>query len=104
MKKLLTAILMGGTMMATTAEAKTLVTYFTLTGNTEKAAKIIAEETGADLYKIELVTPYPAEKKNWLTAPCPRLSLGRKTSANMTSYLWALLCGGEQCQHRCAHS
>ena len=41
--------------------AKTLVTYFTLTGNTEKAAKIIAEKTGADLYQIELVTPYPSE-------------------------------------------
>lgn len=42
---------------------KVLVAYFTLTGNTEKAAKIIAEETSADLYQIELVTPYPAEYK-----------------------------------------
>ena len=42
---------------------KVLVAYFTLTHNTEKAAKIIAEETGADLYQIELVTPYPAEYK-----------------------------------------
>lgn len=42
---------------------KVLVAYFTLTGNTEKAAKIIAEETGADLYQIELVTPYPSEYK-----------------------------------------
>ena len=63
MKKFLTAILMGGAMMTTTVEAKTLVAYFTLTGNTEKAAKVIAEETKADLYKIELVTPYPAEYK-----------------------------------------
>ncbi len=58
---------MAGLMMSTTiasaASAKTLVAYFTLTGNTEKAAKIIAEETGADLYKIELVTPYPSEYK-----------------------------------------
>lgn len=63
MKSLLTAILMGGTMMTTTVDAKTLVAYFTLTGNTEKAAKVIAEETNADLYKIELVTPYPAEDR-----------------------------------------
>ena len=42
---------------------KVLVAYFTLTHNTEKAAKIIAEETGADLYQIELVTPYPSEYK-----------------------------------------
>ena len=57
MKKFLTAILMGGFMMTTGVEAKTLVAYFTLTGNTEKAAKVIAEETKGDLYKIELVTP-----------------------------------------------
>ena len=58
---------MAGLMMSSTiasaANAKTLVAYFTLTGNTEKAAKIVAEETGADLYKIELVTPYPSEYK-----------------------------------------
>lgn len=46
-----------------TSGKKVLVAYFTLTGNTEKAAKIIAEETGADLYQIELVTPYPSEYK-----------------------------------------
>ncbi|MBR1756089.1 MAG: NAD(P)H-dependent oxidoreductase [Alphaproteobacteria bacterium] len=49
--------------VVSTVNAKTLVTYFTLTGNTEKAAKIIAEKTGADLYQIELVTPYPSEYK-----------------------------------------
>ncbi|MGN0919822.1 MAG: flavodoxin [Alphaproteobacteria bacterium] len=63
MKKLLMTALLGTTMAATTAEAKTLVAYFSLTGNTEKAAQIIAEETGADLYRIESETPYPAEYK-----------------------------------------
>ena len=63
MKKLLATILMGGALMTTGVEAKTLVAYFTLTGNTEKAAKVIAEETKGDLYKIELVTPYPSEYK-----------------------------------------
>ena len=57
------AALMGTTLMANAVEAKTLVAYFTLTGNTEKAAQIVTEETGADLYKIELVTPYPSEYK-----------------------------------------
>ena len=57
------ATLMGTTVVAHTTEAKTLVAYFTLTGNTEKAAKIVAEGMGADLYKIELVTPYPDEYK-----------------------------------------
>ncbi len=65
MKKVLSLItgLMLGSAAVPAANAKTLVAYFTLSGNTEKAAKIVAEETGADLYKIELVTPYPAEYK-----------------------------------------
>ena len=45
------------------SDKKVLVAYFTLTHNTEKAAKIIAKETGGDLYQIELVTPYPSEYK-----------------------------------------
>ena len=72
MKKLLsilTMILTALTISDTKAEEnnmtgkKVLVAYFTLTHNTEKAAKIIAKETGADLYQIELVTPYPSEYK-----------------------------------------
>ena len=65
MKKILSFItsLMIGSTAVQAANAKTLVAYFTLTGNTEKAANIVAENTGADLYKIELVTPYPAEYK-----------------------------------------
>ena len=60
MKKILASAL--GTMLATTSvEAKPLVAYFTLTHNTEKAAQVIAEETGADLYQIQLITPYPSE-------------------------------------------
>lgn len=63
MKKLIMSALVGTALSAHAVEAKTLVAYFTLTGNTEKAAKIVAEETNADLYKIELVTPYPSEYK-----------------------------------------
>lgn len=63
MKKLIMTALLGTAFATTAVEAKTLVAYFTLTGNTENAAKIIAEETGADLYQIELVTPYPSEYK-----------------------------------------
>ncbi len=62
MKKYILSLLAGTFMTsALPANAKTLVTYFTLTGNTEKAAKIIQEETSADIYQIELVTPYPSE-------------------------------------------
>lgn len=63
MKKFLMTALLATALLATEVEAKTLVAYFTLTGNTENAAKIIATETGADLYQIKLVTPYPSEYK-----------------------------------------
>lgn len=56
--KFITGLLLTTTVSAS-VEAKTLVAYFTLTGNTENAAKKIQEQTGSDLYKIELVTPYP---------------------------------------------
>ncbi len=62
MKKFLSCLL-GTTIVASAADAKTLVAYFTLTGHTQKAAQIVAEVTGADLYQIELVTPYPSEYK-----------------------------------------
>lgn len=61
MKKFLLSALLGTTMATTSVQAKPLVAYFTLTGNTEKAAKIVAEATSADLYQIELETPYPSE-------------------------------------------
>lgn len=66
MKNIFLSLLAGtilSSAVASAANAKTLVTYFTLTGNTEKAAKIIQEKTGGDLYQIELVTPYPTEYK-----------------------------------------
>ncbi len=37
---------------------KMLVIYFSWSGNTRNAAKIIAEKTGADIFEIELVKPY----------------------------------------------
>ena len=41
-----------------TDSEKTLVVYYSLTGNTEGIAKQIAEKLGADIEKIELVEPY----------------------------------------------
>lgn len=45
------------------ADAKSLVAYYSRTGNTETVAKKIAEMTGADLYRIETADAnfYPAE-------------------------------------------
>lgn len=44
---------------------KTLVVYFSQTGNTDSVSKFIANETGADLFKVELTQPYTAEELNW---------------------------------------
>lgn len=76
MKKFFLSALIGTALSATPLEAKTLVAYFSLTGNTEKAAKIVAEETNADLYKIELVTPYPSEYKEQTKLAQKELSEG----------------------------
>ena len=75
MKKFLSCLL-GTSMIASVAEAKTLVAYFTLTGNTQKAAQIVAQETGADLYQIELVTPYPSEYKEQIQLAKKELNEG----------------------------
>lgn len=46
-----------------TAGGKTLVAYFSWSssGNTEKMATYIQEQTGADLLEIEPVNPYPTD-------------------------------------------
>ena len=50
---------------ADTAAAKTLVVYFSATGNTETVANSIAEATGADTFEIMLVEPYTDDDLNW---------------------------------------
>ena len=40
-------------------DGKTLVVYFSWSGNTEEMANHIAEQTGGDLFEIEPKTPYP---------------------------------------------
>ena len=75
MKKLLSIILAvlfatGGLMAQ--EKSKSLVVYFSLAGeqyavgnitegNTAIIAKMIAEETGADLFELETVKPYPTD-------------------------------------------
>ncbi len=43
----------------------TLVLYFSATGNTERVAEIIADETGATLFEITPQEPYTSEDLNW---------------------------------------
>ncbi len=48
------------------AEAgKTLVVYFSATGNTERVAEVIAETTGGELFQLEPVEPYTDEDLNY---------------------------------------
>ena len=65
MKKLLFATLMGIVMMATTAQAKTLVAYFSATGTTAQVAEKLAKVTGADLFEIKPEQPYTEADLNW---------------------------------------
>lgn len=44
---------------------KTLVAYYSGTGNTERVAKTIAEATGADLFEITPEQPYTSEDLNY---------------------------------------
>ena len=44
---------------------KTLIAYFSASGVTARAAKEMAEATGADLYEIRPAQPYTAADLNW---------------------------------------
>lgn len=44
---------------------KTLVAYFSATGTTEKAAMMIADATGGDIFRIEPLQEYTAEDLDW---------------------------------------
>ena len=64
MKKLFLSlmILIGGLGMA---NAKSLVAYFSVSGNTKAVAEKIAKETGSDLYEIKAKVPYTDADTNW---------------------------------------
>lgn len=49
----------------TDKEKKTLVAYFSATGNTEKAAREVATVTGGTLYKIEPAESYTTADLDW---------------------------------------
>lgn len=51
-------------------DGKILVAYFSWGGTTERMANLIAEQTGATLFEIEPVTPYPTEY-----TPCTEVAL-----------------------------
>ena len=44
---------------AQSAASRIAVVYFSKTGNTASVAKAVQAMTGADLFRVETVTPYP---------------------------------------------
>ena len=52
---------------APTAKGKTLVVYFSGSGNTKRVAGYIAEATGGDLFELVPVTPYTGADLSWTT-------------------------------------
>ena len=46
--------------------SKKLVAYFSASGVTEKAAKLLAEAAGADIFEIEPEIPYTKADLNWM--------------------------------------
>lgn len=64
MKKLILTLLLGGLVMAGLS-AKTAVVYFSATGTTEKMAKSVATEMGADIFEIQPVHKYTDADLNW---------------------------------------
>lgn len=50
---------------AGTAQGKTLVVYYSASGNTERVAQAIASATGGDTFKLEPAEPYSSDDLNW---------------------------------------
>ena len=44
---------------------KTIIIYYSLEGNTDYTAKLLSEELGADLLRLEPITPYPTDNKKF---------------------------------------
>lgn len=63
MKRILISMSVMLAMMATTvsAESRILIAYFSWGGNTQALAEEIRRQTGADMFRIEPVTPYSTD-------------------------------------------
>ena len=57
------------------ANRKILVAYFSWGGTTQRMAQEIIRQTGADLFRIEPVVPYPTEY-----TPCTEVALEEKNN------------------------
>ena len=62
-----------------------LILYFSNTGNTEKIAKLIANKTGGDLYRVLPETPYSSKDLDW-NIPNSRANLEQNDQASRPPY------------------
>lgn len=65
--------------------SKTLIIYFSMTGNTERIARLMAESLGAELYRIQAEHPYTRKDLDW-TIPDSRANLEQKNSTSRPLY------------------
>ena len=63
MKRIILALLCAACM--TSMEAKSIVAYFSATGNTKRAATWLAQQNDARLWEIEPAEPYTAADLDW---------------------------------------
>ena len=65
--------------------AKTLLIYFSMTGQTEQVAQQMAEILGADLYGIQAAVAYTRNNLDW-TSPKSRANLEQKNPTSRPHY------------------
>ena len=65
--------------------SKALIIYFSMTGNTERIARLMAESLGAELYRIQAEHPYTRKDLDW-TIPDSRANLEQKNPASRPHY------------------
>ena len=65
--------------------SKALIIYFSMTGNTERIALLMAESLGADLYPIQAEHPYTRKDLDWII-PDSWANLEQKNSTSRPLY------------------
>ena len=65
--------------------SKAIIIYFSMTGNTERIARLMAESLGADLYPIQAEHPYTRKDLDW-TIPDSRANLEQKNPTSRPLY------------------
>ena len=84
-------LLSGISAQAQSGTKKMLVVYFSHSGNTKAVADRIQELTGADVFRIEVVTPYPGEYNALVDQAKKEIQAGHKPAIkgkveNMAAY------------------